>query len=40
MVTPRLRELRPAHSVACHVATSDLHGEMAGEPVQNKAARG
>ncbi len=30
-VTPRLRVLRPVHSAACHVATSDLHDETAAE---------
>jgi len=33
-VTPRLRELRPAHQAACHVATSDLEGS---EPVAQPA---
>ena len=33
-VTPRLRELRPAHEAACHVATSDLGGT---EPVAQPA---
>jgi peptide/nickel transport system ATP-binding protein len=33
-VTPRLRELRPGHEAACHVATSDIGGaEELAEPV-------
>jgi peptide/nickel transport system ATP-binding protein len=33
-VTPRLRLLRPAHTAACHVATSDMPGQM---PAQVRA---
>jgi peptide/nickel transport system ATP-binding protein len=35
LVTPRLRVLRPAHTAACHVATSDMQGHV---PVQERAA--
>jgi oligopeptide/dipeptide ABC transporter ATP-binding protein len=40
-VTPRLRELRPAHQAACHVATSDLQRELrAVDAAPKQAARG
>lgn len=40
-VTPRLRVLRPAHSAACHVATSDLQQDVAAADAgpRNGAAR-
>lgn len=41
LVTPRLRELRPAHAAACHVASSDLGREVAAaDAVSKRAAEG
>jgi peptide/nickel transport system ATP-binding protein len=41
VVTPQLRVLRPAHSAACHVATSDLQAQMANaDAAPKKVARG
>ena len=41
VVTPRLRELGPAHSAACHVATSDLHEALpVADAAPRQAARG
>jgi peptide/nickel transport system ATP-binding protein len=38
-VTPRLRALRPGHSAACHVASSDLQHDMAAADADKKVAR-